>query len=56
MEHFNTLLNERLGAKYVDTDIASVPDYNWLSIDELDPEFDNEFHKVIINDDIPHYN
>ena len=41
MEQFNTLLNEQLDAKYVDTNIASIPDYNWLSIDELDTKFDN---------------
>ena len=54
MEQSNTLLNERLEAKYVYINIASVSDWNQLSIDEINPEFDNEFHKVISDDDAPH--
>ena len=55
MEQFNTLLKEQLDAKDVDINIASLPDWNWWSIDELDPEFDDEFHKVISDDDVSHY-
>ena len=54
MEHSNTLLNERLDAKDVDIHIASVPDWNWLSIEDLDPEFGDELHKVISDNDLPH--
>ena len=54
MEQFNTLLNKRLEAKYANINITSKPDWNWLSIDKLDPEFDDEFHKVISDDDVPH--
>ena len=41
MEQFNTLLNKQMYAKDVDINIALVPDWNTLSIDELDPEFDD---------------
>ena len=54
MDQPNTLLKNRLDTKDVDINIDSVPDWNWLSIDELDTEFDNEAHKVISDDDIPH--
>ena len=50
MEQLNTLLNKRLDAKDVDINIASVSDQNQLSVDKLDPEFDDEFHKVISDD------
>ena len=54
MEQSNSLLNERLEAKDIDTNIASVPDWNQWSIDNLDPEFDDELQKVISDDDVPH--
>ena len=41
MDQSNTLLNKRLDTKDVDINIDSVPDWNLLSIDELDPEFEN---------------
>ena len=50
----NTLLNDRLDAKYVDINIASVPDWNRSYIDNIDPESDNELNKVISDDDVPH--
>ena len=37
MEQFNTLLNKGLNAKYFDVNIASVPDWDLLSIDEMNP-------------------
>ena len=54
MEQSNTLLNKRLDSKDVDINIASVTDWNNLPIDELDPKFDYELHKVISEDDVPH--
>ena len=54
MEQFNTLLNEVLDTKNADINIVSVSDWNQLSIDELNPEFENELHKVISDDDVPH--
>ena len=54
MEQLNTLLNKRLDAKDVDINIASVSDQNQLSVDKLDPEFDDEFHKIITDYDLPH--
>ena len=53
MEQSDTLLNERLYHKNNDINIASVTDWNWLFIDKLNPEFDNEFYRVT-NDDVPH--
>ena len=53
MEQFNTLLNKQLDDKDVDIKIASVPYWNLLSIDDIDTEFDNEFHEVISDDDVP---
>ena len=41
MDQSNTLLNKQLDTKDVDINIDSVPDWNLLSIDELDPEFEN---------------
>ena len=37
MEQSNTLLNERMDHKGVDINIVSVPDWNRLFIDDLDP-------------------
>ena len=54
MEKINILLNKRLDHKDVDINISSVPYWNILFIDELDPEFDNEYHKVISDGDVPH--
>ena len=54
MEQSNTLLNEQLEDKDVNITFASVPDWNQLSSDELNPEFDDEFHKVITDYDVPH--
>ena len=54
MEQLNTLLNKRLDAKDVDINIASLSDQNRLSIENLDPEFGNEFHKVLSDDDVLH--
>ena len=54
MEQFNTFLNEQLGAKYVNTSISSVPDWNRLSIYELGLEFDNELHKFVRDYDVPY--
>ena len=48
------MLNEKLDAKDVNINIASVPDCNQLSIDKLDTEFDNELHKFISDYDVPH--
>ena len=53
MKQSNTLLNKRPEHKYVDINIASISDWNQLFIDELDPEFDDKFHKVT-SDDVPH--
>ena len=54
MEQSNKFLNKRLDAKDFDINIASVRDWNRLSIYELDPEFYDKFHKVISDDDAPH--
>ena len=54
MEQYNTLINERLDAKDMDINISSVTDRNWLSIEELISEFDDEFHKGVSDDDAPH--
>ena len=54
MEQLNTLINRQPDAKGVNINIASVPHQNQLSIDEFDPEFYNEFHKVISDYDVPH--
>ena len=54
MEQSNTFLNQQLGDKDVDINIDSIPDWNLLSIYKLDPEFDNEFHKVISDDNVSH--
>ena len=54
MEQSNTLLNEQLDNKDVNINISSVPDWSQLSIDDLDPEFDDKFHKFISDDDVPH--
>ena len=43
-----------MDTKDVDINIASVPDWNRLSIGNIDPEFGNEFHKVISDDYVPH--
>ena len=56
MENFNNLLNDQLETKYVNINIASVPDWNRIYIDRHDPEFYNEFHKVISDDDVPNAN
>ena len=48
------MLNEKLDAKDVNINIASVPDCNQLSIDKLDTEFYNELHKFISDYDVPH--
>ena len=54
MEQSNTLINERMDANYVYINIALVSVSNQLSIDEINPEFDNGFNKVISDDDVPH--
>ena len=54
MEQFNTLINDLLDDKDVDINIASVPYWSLLSIDKIDTEFDNNFHEVISDDDVPH--
>ena len=54
VEQSNTLLNKQLKAKDININIDSVPDWNWLSIENIDSEFDDKFHKVISNDDVPH--
>ena len=54
MEHSNTFLNNRLDAKDVYINIVSVPDWNQLSLDQLNPKRYDEFQKVISDDDIPH--
>ena len=54
MEQSNNVLNKQLGAKYVHINIASVPDWIRLSIDVINPEFEDEFHKVISYYDVPH--
>ena len=53
VEQSNTLLNKQLDNKDSEINIVSVPDWNRLFIDNLDPEFDNEFHKVLSDDDVP---
>ena len=53
MEQSNNLLNEKLDAKYVDINIASIPYWSKLCIDKIYPEFEEEFHKFII-DYVPH--
>ena len=52
MEQSNNLINERMDTKDVNINIAPVPDWNWLFIDDLDPEYDNEFHNFISDDDV----
>ena len=54
MEQSNRFLNKRLDAKDFDINIASVRDWNRLSIYDLDTEFYDKFHKVISDDDAPH--
>ena len=43
-----------MDTKDVDINIASVPDWNRLSIDKTSPGFDNKFRKVIIYYDVLH--
>ena len=54
MEQSNTLLNKQLDAKDIDINIASLPDWDWLYIDEINPESDDELHKFVSDDDVPH--
>ena len=56
MEVFYQHLNDCITARDKENYITNVPDCNWLSIDENDPKFDEEFKKVIINDGVSEAN
>ena len=47
MRHYCKHIREHLGAIDKDTDLTEVTDWNQLSINEFDPDFDEEFHKII---------
>ena len=53
MEQSNTFLNERMDHKDVDINISSVPDWNRLFIDKINPVFGNKLHNIK-SDDVPH--
>ena len=53
IEQFDTLLGDRLDAKDKDLEVNEIPDWNRLSTDEHDPQFNDEFNKVINDDSVP---
>ena len=53
MKDYDKLLANNIDAKKTSLSMDDVPDWNRLSINELDPDFDQEFNKVISDDDIP---
>ena len=42
-----------MDAKYKEVNIPEVPEWNWLSLDEHDPELFDEFNKMINDKIIP---
>lgn len=53
MRQYDTHIKERLDAIDKDTDLTEVPYWNQLSIDEFDPDCDEEFHEVINDEGVP---
>jgi hypothetical protein len=53
ISEYNEGLKRRLEAKDIDANVTDVPDWNRLSMDESDPDFNEEFNKVISDDAIP---
>ena len=49
MEVFDKNLTDCITVRKNQNDIINVTDYNWLSIDEHNPKFDEDFKKVISN-------
>ena len=56
MEVFDKHLTDRITARDKYNYINNVPDWNWLSIDEHDIKFDEEFKKVISGNVVPEAN
>ena len=56
MEVFDKHLTDRITARDKYNYINNVPDWNWLSIDEHDIKFDEEFKKVISENCLPEAN
>jgi hypothetical protein len=55
MRDFDQHLDERLDIIHADPshEPSDIPDWNRLSLDELDPEFDAEFNKIINDEGVP---
>ena len=53
MKDYDEMLAKNIDAKNTTLSMDEVPDWNRLSLNELDPDFDEEFRKVISDDDVP---
>ena len=53
MAEYDELLSKNIGAKGTELSMDEIPDWNRLSLNELDPEFDKEFNKVISDEGLP---
>ena len=56
MKEYTRQVSQELSAKNVDLSATwtDVPQWNWLSLDEDDDAFDDDFKRVIDNQGIPH--
>ena len=53
MKSYDESLSKNIDARNTSLSMDEVPDWNRLSLNELDPDFDEEFKKVISDDDVP---
>ena len=53
MGEYDDRIERQLDVKDKDIDLMEIPQWNRLSIDEDDPEFLNEFEKIIQDDEVP---
>ena len=53
MRDYDQLLSSNIDAKNTSLSMDDVPDWNRSSLNELDPDFDEEFNKVINDNGIP---
>ena len=53
MAEYDELLNKNIGAKNTELLRDEIPDWNRLSLNELDPKFDKENNKIISDEGVP---
>ena len=53
MKDYDELLAKNIDTKNMSLSMDEIPDWNHPSLNELDPDFDEEFRKVINDNDVP---